>query len=422
VDGKLVGTSTNQVWSGQERFQLQVEPSGHNDGGTGHVYVNWVWIGTPSGSSSSSGSGSSGGSPPPPPPSPPSNTASPTISGTPQQGSTLTASTGSWTNNPTSYAYQWRDCTTSGCSNIGGATSSTYTLTSSDVGDKIDVVVTATNAGGSGSATSSQVGPVTGSSASTGTGTIQHVVWVWLENTGYTGIIGNGSASYINQLANTYGLATNYFAVGHPSAPNYIAATSGTDGSCCTDDGYHQLNVPSIFSQLPGGQSRSLEEGMPSNCDTSDGGNSYAIRHNPMAYYLPVIGADCNNYDVPLNNSAPDLSAKFTFVTPNTCNDMHDCSTQTGDTWLSNEIPAMMNTPQYQAGTTAIFITWDEDGNGYSDGNKVAMIVVSPYTHGVKDATSYTHWSLLRTTEEILGLPLLGNAATANSMLGKFGF
>jgi hypothetical protein len=82
----------------------------------------------------------------------------------------------------------------------------------------------------------------------------------------------------------------------------------------------------------------------------------------------------------------------------------------------------MTSTSQYQAGTTAIFITWDEDGNGYSDGNKVAMIVVSPYTHGVKDATSYTHWSLLRTTEEILGLPLLGNAATANSMLGKFGF
>ena len=42
--------------------------------------------------------------------------------------------------------------------------------------------------------------------------------------------------------------------------------------------------------------------------------------------------------------------------------------------------------------------------------------MISPYTHGVKDSTTYTHWSLLRTTEELLGLPLLGNAATANSM------
>jgi hypothetical protein len=47
VDGQLVGSSTNQVWSGPERWQLQIEPSGRNDGGSGHIYVKWVWIGTP---------------------------------------------------------------------------------------------------------------------------------------------------------------------------------------------------------------------------------------------------------------------------------------------------------------------------------------------------------------------------------------
>jgi hypothetical protein len=45
VDGRLVGTSTNQLWSGPERFQFQIEPSGTNDGGTGHAYVKWIWIG-----------------------------------------------------------------------------------------------------------------------------------------------------------------------------------------------------------------------------------------------------------------------------------------------------------------------------------------------------------------------------------------
>ncbi len=79
-----------------------------------------------------------------------------------------------------------------------------------------------------------------------------------------------------------------------------------------------------------------------------------------------------------------------------------------------------MATPQYQTGSTVIFITWDE--NAGSSGNQIPCIVISPYTHGVKDATPYTHYSLLRTTEELLGLPLLGNAASANSMLGKFGF
>ena len=95
-----------------------------------------------------------------------------------------------------------------------------------------------------------------------------------MENHGYGSLIGSSQAPYINQLANTYGLATNYFAVSHPSLPNYIALTSGsTQGiSDNNDPSGHPLNVPSIFSQLPGGQSRSLQETMPSNCLKSDSG------------------------------------------------------------------------------------------------------------------------------------------------------
>ncbi len=91
---------------------------------------------------------------PPPVPNPPQNTVAPTIGGTTKQGSTLTAATGTWTNSPTSYAYQWQDCTSGTCGNIGGATSSTYVLRSSDVGDAVDVVVTASNSGGSNAAKS----------------------------------------------------------------------------------------------------------------------------------------------------------------------------------------------------------------------------------------------------------------------------
>ncbi|MFZ1997338.1 MAG: hypothetical protein WAU75_24690 [Solirubrobacteraceae bacterium] len=89
-------------------------------------------------------------------PSPPSNTAGPAVSGTPQQGQTLSTSNGSWTNSPTSWGYQWQDCTSSGaaCANISGATSSSYTLVANDVGHTIVAVVTATNAAGSGSASS----------------------------------------------------------------------------------------------------------------------------------------------------------------------------------------------------------------------------------------------------------------------------
>ncbi len=107
-----------------------------------------------------------------PAPQQPSNTSAPVVSGQTVQGDTLTTSTGSWTNSPTSYSYQWQDCNSSGasCSTISGATSNTYTLASSDVGHTIVATVTATNAGGSGSARSAPTAIVTANSGGGGTG------------------------------------------------------------------------------------------------------------------------------------------------------------------------------------------------------------------------------------------------------------
>ena len=96
----------------------------------------------------------------------PINTTAPALSGQAVQGQTLTTNNGSWSGSPTSYAYQWQDCTSSTCSNISGATGSSYTLQSSDVGDTIDVVVTAANANGSASATSGKTGTVSAVSGS----------------------------------------------------------------------------------------------------------------------------------------------------------------------------------------------------------------------------------------------------------------
>jgi hypothetical protein len=86
----------------------------------------------------------------------PGNTAPPTISGTPAEGSTLSSSNGSWTHGPTSYAYAWFRCDRNGnnCSAIGGAHSSRYRLTSADVGETLRLRVTAGNSEGSTSATS----------------------------------------------------------------------------------------------------------------------------------------------------------------------------------------------------------------------------------------------------------------------------
>jgi hypothetical protein len=247
-----------------------------------------------------------------------------------------------------------------------------------------------------------------------------------MENKNYSRIIGNTtSAPYINQLATTYGNATQMFAEAHPSLPNYIAMTSGSTQGVADDSGpsSHPLSVESIFSQL-GTNARSLAQSMPSNCAKTDAGN-YVVHHNPEAYYTN-LGTACSTNDVPLGPT-PDLSASFTFITPDLCHDMHSnsCAGSTdtvaqGDQWLQSFMPNLLATPQYQAGNTVIFLTWDEDSACSTCTNNVATIVISPTTNGVSDATRFTHYSMLRTTEEILGLPLLGGAQTANSMRAAF--
>ena len=95
---------------------------------------------------------------------PPSNTAAPTVSGTAQAGQTLTASTGTWSGSPTSYAYQWQRCSTS-CTAITGAAGSSYTAQTADVGATLAVAVTATNGGGSATAASAPTAAVTSAPA-----------------------------------------------------------------------------------------------------------------------------------------------------------------------------------------------------------------------------------------------------------------
>jgi hypothetical protein len=240
------------------------------------------------------------------------------------------------------------------------------------------------------------------------------VVWIVMENKTYSQVIGSSNAPYINKLADQCGLATSFYAEAHPSLPNYIAMTSGSTQGITDDNdpSSHPLTAPSIFSQLNTGW-RSLEESMPSNCYLSNSGQ-YAVRHNPAAYFTN-IRTQCAAQDQPLTDP-PDLSAKFTFITPNLCNDMHSCSVASGDSWLATWMPKILNSNQYQSGSMAVILTWDEDD--YSDSQHIPTLMISPSTPaGTKAGTRFNHYSLLRTTEELLGITTyLGNASTAASM------
>jgi hypothetical protein len=122
----------------------------------------------------------------------------------------------------------------------------------------------------------------------------------------------------------------------------------------------------------------------------------------------------CATDDLPFSDFPAVLSSgdlpTFTSITPNLCDDMHDCSVTTGDQWLSTWLPRILATSSYRSGTTAVFVLWDEP-------SPVANVVVAPSVRpGTVAALPIDHYSVLRTTEELLGLPLLGHAATATSL------
>jgi phosphatidylinositol-3-phosphatase len=267
--------------------------------------------------------------------------------------------------------------------------------------------------------------PVCGSTR----GVIKHVVWVVFENRSYSQVLGH--APYIDSLVAHCGQATNMHNISHPSLPNYIALTSGLSvsqlpHSDCLPKAC-PVKAPSIFSQ-----SRSwavYAESMPTNCLRANSG-AYRAHHTAAPYYpLP----SCATNDRPLTALNPSQLPAFTMIVPNVLNDMHEntSSVAAGDAWLSKHLPALLSSPAYTAGQVAIFVTWDEGGfprvsnqcatNTTDQGCHILTVVLS---HGLRHTTVntlFTHYSLLRTTEELLGYPLLGLAAKATSMRSAFG-
>jgi hypothetical protein len=256
------------------------------------------------------------------------------------------------------------------------------------------------------------------------------VVWIWLENRTYQAVLGSSSsAPRLSSYASKCGLATHYDAITHPSLPNYLAATSGSTGGVTSDCG--PASCPqrraSLFGQVDAAhlQWRSYEESMPSRCDPSPSGR-YAPKHNPAAYFTPQRQR-CQSWDVPLGSSSAGAFAtalahrtlpSFAFVTPDLCNDGHDCSTATADRWLGGWLDRITASPAYGAGDTTVFVTWDE---GVGSDQHIATVVIAPTVpSGMRSAASYTHYSLLRTTEELLGLGRLGAAASSRSMRTAF--
>jgi phospholipase C len=282
------------------------------------------------------------------------------------------------------------------------------------------------------SSTTSSNGTATSSSSPDATagqpgGALQHVVIIMDENKPSSAVLGNAAAPYLNDLASQYAQATDYSGVAHPSLPNYLALTSGgTDGitTDCNPPGGHCIAaVTNIGDEITasGRTWKMYAESMPAPCSPYNAGD-YAVKHNPFLYYPAVTrsASYCAGHDVPYSQFATDLATtrslpSYSYVSPNLCDDMHNCSVGVGDAWLSNNVPQILRSPAFTTQRSLLVITFDE---GDSSNNVVPCIFAGTAARrGYVSATSFSHYSLLRTIEAEWGLkPMTANDAAASPM------
>jgi phosphatidylinositol-3-phosphatase len=259
---------------------------------------------------------------------------------------------------------------------------------------------------------------------------IQTVFLIVMENHNWSQIKGSPSAPYINGTLLPMGAHAEHYRPGgiHPSEPNYVWLEAG-DNLGILDDAPPAFNDRTTKAHLVtlldavGVRWKSYQEGIDGLACPLDAVGLYDPKHDPMVYFDDVRPG-CVEHVRPYSELAGDLSAgttaDYNFIVPNLCNDMHNagCGTgdqvRNGDTWLSTEVPRIMESAAYKKGG-AIFITWDEGGGSESP---IGMIVLSPFAKaGYAGQMEYSHSSTLRTMQEIFAVqPFLRAAANSTSL------
>jgi hypothetical protein len=277
----------------------------------------------------------------------------------------------------------------------------------------------------------------------------QHVVVFLQENTSEPSVIGNSALPFMNNtLATQCGVATNFHNASHPSLPNYLALTTGTTGvggsgsSNCQPVRCPQTEA-SIFGQVQqrGQRWGQYAQSAAVNCDPIK--NTLYEPEHAVPPYFPALASQCPAWDVQMgtpsagalhNDIAANRLPAYAFVSP----DGTDEKGAAGDAWIQQWVTQIAATPDYQAGTTAMFVVWDEGSGADQSGGEtcadaahanttqfpscwIAAAVIAPSVRpGTRSTANFNLYSMLRTHEELLGLPLLGAASTAPSMSQAF--
>jgi hypothetical protein len=263
-----------------------------------------------------------------------------------------------------------------------------------------------------------------------------HVFILVEENANYSNVIGSSAMPYLNGLANQYGLATQYYANTHPSIGNYLMLTAGQ--VLTNDDSQTPMTFPvavdnAVHELIASGISwKQYAESIPSagylGDDSTCCGGQYIAHHVPLPYMADAQVASQLPKIVPFTQLAIDLAdntlPNYGFITPNGCDDAHDCGLNVADNWMKSNIDPLIKSPQFHKDGLLVIVFDESDTDDANGGGRVAAVIISPFAKPrYLSTTFYQHESVLRLTLEGLGVKTLpGAAATAPKMWEFFTF
>ncbi len=253
----------------------------------------------------------------------------------------------------------------------------------------------------------------------------EHVVVLILENHAFDQIIGSKAAPYINSLLKDKhcALFTNYYAIMHPSQPNYLAIFAGSNFGIDNDDLPKDLpfTYPNVGAELLAHHLTfaGYSENLPYTGFNGIIYGNYARRHNPWVNWQ---GAKRNGIPAKLNLPFSSFPKDFknlptvSFVIPNVKNDMHDGKDpgriEQSDKWIKKNLKRFIDWTK--ANNSLFIVTFDEDND--LEGNHIPTIFFGQMVKGGSYNEKINHYSLLRTIEEMYHLPFSGESRSAKTI------
>jgi hypothetical protein len=236
-----------------------------------------------------------------------------------------------------------------------------------------------------------------------------HVVIVVEENHSYSQVIGSSAAPYINALARSGASFTDAHGVVHPSQPNYLALFSGSTQGVTDDSCPHTFGTANLGRSLlnAGLTFAGYSEDLPAVGSTVCSSGSYRRKHSPWVNFsnLPT------STNLPFTSFPSDYRQlpQLSFVIPNQAHDMHDGTIQQADTWLQQHLDGYVQWARTH--NSLLIVTWDEDD--FTATNHIPTLFVGPMVRAGAYSETINHYRLLRTLEDMYGLPAIGASGGA---------